>query len=276
MAVDDGGRHGWMFREEADWYNEVVLGAVVPGEWWHGLPHPLRSWLRNTVGVYLIYFVSGFLWYCFVIYYWKRNAYIPKDSIPMMEAMKKQIVVASKAMPFYSVLPTISEYMTESGWTQCFFHISDIGWPMYLIYLSLYLTFVECGIYWIHRVMHDIKPLYKHLHATHHKYNKENTLSPFAGLAFHPVDGILHALPHMFAPLLLPTHFRSNIALLFLEAIWSANIHDCIHGKIWPVMGAGYHTIHHTTYQHNYGHYTIWMDWLFGTLRQPEDIFKMD
>ena len=54
-----------------------------------------------------------------------------------------------------------------------------------------------------------------------------------------------------------------------MEAIWTANIHDCIHGNIWPVMGAGYHTIHHTTYKHNYGHYTIWMDWMFGSLRDP-------
>jgi lathosterol oxidase len=69
-----------MFQEEADWYNGVVLGAVVPDNWWRRLPHPLRSWLRNTVGVYLIYFISGFLW-CFVIYYWKRTAYIPKGSI---------------------------------------------------------------------------------------------------------------------------------------------------------------------------------------------------
>ena len=29
------------------------------------------------------------------------------------------------------------------------------------------------------------------LHHTHHKYNKEHTLSPFAGLAFNPLDGIL-------------------------------------------------------------------------------------
>ena len=29
------------------------------------------------------------------------------------------------------------------------------------------------------------------LHNIHHKYNKEHTLSPFAGLAFHPLDGIL-------------------------------------------------------------------------------------
>lgn len=92
-----------------------------------------------------------------------------------------------------------------------------------------------------------------------------------SGLAFHPIDGILQAVPHVIALIIVPTHFTSHIGLLFLEAIWTANIHDCIHGKLWPVMGAGYHTIHHTTYRHNYGHYTICMDWMHGTLRDPDE-----
>ena len=29
------------------------------------------------------------------------------------------------------------------------------------------------------------------LHVIHHKYNKGDQMSPFAGLAFHPLDGIL-------------------------------------------------------------------------------------
>ncbi|KAF5777556.1 hypothetical protein HanXRQr2_Chr12g0537111 [Helianthus annuus] len=41
--------------------------------------------------------------------------------------------------------------------------------------------------------------------------------------------------------------YRQHIALLLMEAIYIANIHDCIHGKLWPVMGVGYHIIHHTT-----------------------------
>lgn len=90
-----------------------------------------------------------------------------------------------------------------------------------------------------------------------------------SGLAFHPLDGILQAVPHVVALFLVPTHFTTHIMLLFFEAIWTANIHDCIHAKIWPVMGAGYHTIHHTTYRHNYGHFTTWMDYMFGTLRDP-------
>ncbi|KAF6165671.1 hypothetical protein GIB67_012568 [Kingdonia uniflora] len=191
------------------------------------------------------------------------------DAIPSVKAMILQITVAMKAMPWYVVLPTISEYMVERGWMRCFSRISDVGLPLYLIYLAVYLTIVEFGIYWTHRELHDIKPLYKYLHATHHIYNKQNTLSPFAGLAFHPLDGILQAVPHVIALYVVPTHFTTHIVLLFIEGVWTANIHDCIHGKFWPVMGAGYHTIHHTTYRHNYGHYTIIMDWLFGTLREP-------
>jgi lathosterol oxidase len=106
---------------------------------------------------------------------------VDADSIPSIEAMKKQIIVASKAMVVYCALPVVSEHMIESGWTRCYFHVSEVGWPMYFVYLALYLIFVEFGIYWMHRELHDIKPLYKYLHATHHIYNKENTLSPFAG-----------------------------------------------------------------------------------------------
>jgi hypothetical protein len=49
-----------LFREETEWYNEILLDAVVPGDWWRGLPHPLQSWLRNCVGTYLLYFATGF------------------------------------------------------------------------------------------------------------------------------------------------------------------------------------------------------------------------
>ncbi|KAI3794195.1 hypothetical protein L1987_36824 [Smallanthus sonchifolius] len=264
-----------LFVKETTLYNHIVLGSLLPEKLWAPLPHFVQGWLRIYIAATLLYIVSGVLW-CFYIYHIKRNVYLPKDAIPSKKAMYLQIYVAMKAMPWYCALPSVSEYMVENGWTRCFSRISDVGWISYTWYLSLYLIFVEFGIYWMHRELHDIKPLYKHLHATHHIYNKQNTLSPFAGLAFHPLDGILQAVPHVIALFVMPTHFTIHIALLFFEAIWTANIHDCIHGKLWPVMGAGYHTIHHTTYRHNYGHYTVWMDWMFGTLRDPlEDEIKL-
>lgn len=37
------------------------------------------------------------------------------------------------------------------------------------------------------------------------------------------------------------------------------------------MMGAGYHTLHHTVYNKNYGHYFVYMDKLHGTLFTPEE-----
>ncbi|KAJ8761795.1 hypothetical protein K2173_004609 [Erythroxylum novogranatense] len=258
------------FVDETTLYNDIVLGHLLPSHWRGPLPHYFQTWLRNYLAATLIYFVSGFLW-CFYIYYWKRNVYVHTDNIPTTKAMLLQIYVAMKAMPFYCALPTLSEFMIENGWTKCFSTISEVGWFTYILYSVSYFVLVEFAIYWMHKGMHDIKPLYKYLHATHHTYNKQNTLSPFAGLAFHPIDGLLEAAPHVMVLFFIPTHFRTHIGLIFFEAIWTANTHDCIHAKIWPVMGAGYHTIHHTTYRHNYGHYTIWMDWMLGTLRHPDE-----
>jgi len=34
--------------------------------------------------------------------------------------------------------------------------------------------------------------------------------------------------------------------------------------QVPPLLGAGFHTVHHITYRHNYGHYTTYMDALFG------------
>lgn len=36
-------------------------------------------------------------------------------------------------------------------------------------------------------------------------------------------------------------------------------------------MGAGYHTIHHTVYKVNYGHYFTFFDSLYNTCLSPED-----
>lgn len=48
--------------------------------------------------------------------------------------------------------------------------------------------------------------------------------------------------------------------------------HLCVcHCRIAPVMGAGYHTLHHTVYNKNYGHYFTYMDKLHDTLFSPEE-----
>ena len=87
-----------------------------------------------------------------------------------------------KSIPVFSLMVTGFEYMVLKGWTKCFPKISDVGLVAYFCYIILYLVVVEIGIYWVHRAMHGVKPIYKYIHAAHHSYVKETTISPFAGI----------------------------------------------------------------------------------------------
>lgn len=95
-------------------------------------------------------------------------------------------------------------------------------------------------------------------------------MSPFAGLAFHPLDGImqvctgwhsiqqhllqgpehaarisqmkhftttlpdpgLQALPYSWTLFYVPMHFLTHEMLLFFTSIWTTNIHDNVHAKV--------------------------------------------
>ncbi|XRB20138.1 delta(7)-sterol-C5(6)-desaturase [Pseudoscourfieldia marina] len=105
--------------------------------------------------------------------------------------MAKQIWVSLQAMPLYTALPAVCEAIVERGYTLVYPRVDDFGVGAFVLFFVVYLTSVEFGVYWMHRSLHDVKSAYGLLHKTHHIYNKEHTLSPFAGLAFNPLDGFL-------------------------------------------------------------------------------------
>jgi lathosterol oxidase len=183
-----------------------------------------------------------------------NRAGYPNDQLvgkhPSWAAMRAQVAVSCKAIPLYTLLPPLSEHLILSGYTRCYGRIGSVGLPLYLCHVALYMLSVEFGVYWQHRKLHEVKWAYQALHRVHHIYNKEHTLSPFAGLAFHPLDGLLQAVPYVWTLFFVPCHYFTHEVLLFLTGVWTANIHDCIHGQCEPIMGAAYHTIHHTTYKH--------------------------
>ena len=65
------------------------------------------------------------------------------------------------SMPLFSLLPSVIEALCERGYTMTYAHISEMGFPKYMAYLFVYMFFVEFGIYWMHRLLHDIPAGYK-------------------------------------------------------------------------------------------------------------------
>ncbi|CAL9224583.1 unnamed protein product [Arabidopsis halleri] len=253
--------------EETASYNTLV-GSFFPATLWSRLPHVVQTWARNYIVSQVTYFLICSLW-CFYFYHWKHDVHLSKEAIPSRKSIMSQIHVSMKAMPWVSIVPTISEYFIEKGYTKCYFSISEVGPIAYITHTIIHIILVEFWIYWTHRALHDVKPLYKHFHFVHHRFNTKTSLSPFAGAASHPVEAVLDALPYTILIFVVPMHFKTELVLLSLNGIWTFITHGCLDTKMWPFLTADYHTMHHIVHRYNYGNYTILMDWLFGTLRHP-------
>lgn len=267
----DGTSEMDVIEKQVEWKHDLVLW-ILPSNVKHALPEFVKGWIANYVLGTSLYLLLGAAW-CFFTYFVFRNTRfgISEENLPSAADILEQVKVSMMSIPLYTMLPPFAEYFIKGGWTLTYGKVESVGWSMYCAYFVLYMASVEFGVYWMHRKLHELRIGYTYLYATHHVYNKENTLSPMAGLAFHPLDGMLQAAPYVWTLYLVPMHFLTHELLLFATAVWTTSIHDCVYLGGEPVMGAGYHLIHHTTYKHNYGHYLTCCDWLFNTLRSPDE-----
>lgn len=259
-------------------FNAYVNSFIIP----HGLSveivkmfgtswaHYVISYLRNLLaGTTMYYTVSSlFHYHCYIH---QRSKEIFKDrKRPSNEIIFEQIKLAQSSLLIYSMLPTLSEYIIEEGYSLSYYTIDEIGgFVPYIAYTLLYFALVEIGIYWMHRTLHTNKFLYKHIHMPHHKYSKPDTLTPWASIAFHPIDGMLQACPYILCLPVVPCHYLTHTAMIFFTEIWATYIHDTMDWNIDPIMGSKYHTVHHTHYIYNYGQIFTFCDRIWGTLRVP-------
>lgn len=100
----------------------------------------------------------------------------------------------------------------------------------------------EFFTYWIHRLLH-YPILYKKIHWIHHE---SKSVTPFSGIAFHPLDAFAQAVPVFTSCFFIPIHINIVILHAALTSIWAFSIHDNV--NLIPFKGilyAGSHTIHH-------------------------------
>ena len=211
----------------------------------------LRDWVAGT----MVYWLTAGSWHVVIYRLLGDKIFTSKGrAFPSSETIWNQIKLAQTSMPLYAALPVLSEFLIESGYTKTYFYVEEVGGlGRYCLYLLFYVALVEVGIYWMHRTLHTNKFLYKYVHGLHHQYNKPNTLTPWASVAFNPLDGLLQASPYVLCLFLVPMHYFTHMFLLFFSGVWATNIHDSVWADSEPILGAKYHTLHHTHYHYNYG-----------------------
>lgn len=213
---------------------QLIQAEHVPSLVYEKLGHEygyfMNCYLRDLVAGTLVYWITAGVWSFFIYGIFRHSLFTAKGrELPTFETFFDQILLAQSSLFVYAGLPVLSEFLIEGGYTRTYFYVSDIGgWGFYALYLFLYVCIFEVGIYWMHRKLHTNKFLYKYVHALHHKYNKPLTLTPWASIAFNPLDGILQACPYVIGLFFVPVHYFTHVGLLFFSGVWATNIHDAM------------------------------------------------
>lgn len=155
----------------------------------------VNSYIRDFCLGTAVYWISGAIWHVFIYHIFAKQLFIDKGRpFPSNAIIMEHMVVAQSAVFVYAAVPVVSQYLIENNYTKTYFYVGEVGKWNYVIHLIFYIICFEIGVYWMHRLEHESKFLYKYVHGLHHKYNTHETLSPWSSIAFNPLDGVLQVI----------------------------------------------------------------------------------
>ena len=173
------------------------------------------------------------------------------------------------------------------GYGKLYYYPSEFYgvWGM-LLSVAAFIVWTDFAIYWIHRWLHTFPTLYKYIHKEHHVWVIP---TPWAAIAFHPLDGWAQEIPYLLFPFFFPLQKHLYLALYIFILSWTCSIHDRINLTEHPFINTAAHhdvsgaccftkkengfffniffppspkkqkQIHHRKYNFNYGQYfTLW------------------
>ncbi|KAF3491126.1 lathosterol oxidase [Arthroderma uncinatum] len=218
----------------------------------------------TQIGATMLYWVFSALSYYFV--FDRRLEYHPRF---LKNQVRQEIVSSMMAVPWINIL-TLPFFLAEvRGKSFLYTRVDEYGWAWLGVSAILFMIWNDFLIYWIHRLEHH-PSVYKYIHKPHHKWIMP---TPWAALAFHPLDGYVQSLPYHVFVFVCPVQKYLYMAMFVLVQIWTIFIHDgdMISGH-WLekyINSPAHHTLHHLYFTVNYGQYFTWADNYFDSHRTP-------
>ncbi|KAM0325751.1 hypothetical protein ACHAQA_007051 [Verticillium albo-atrum] len=218
----------------------------------------------TQIGATLLYWVFSTLSYYLI--FDRRLEYHPRF---LKNQVRQEIKSSMTAVPWINIL-TLPFFLAEvRGKSLLYKNVDEYGWAWLFGSMVLFTIWNDITIYWIHRLEHHPR-IYKYIHKPHHKWIVP---TPWAALAFHPLDGWVQSLPYHVFVFIFPMHGLVYMVLFVLVQVWTILIHDgdMISGH-WLeryINSPAHHTLHHMYFTVNYGQYFTWADNYFDSHREP-------
>lgn len=242
---------------------------------------PRDSIIRQFVSLASIALISAFILYFSISsasYFFIFDRRLEHHPRYLPNQVRKEITLSVQAMPLMALVIApwfVVEVRGGSrlcdGWLPdgktSMFGLGPI--PYTILTIIGFMLFTDYCIYWIHRWLH-IPFIYKRLHKPHHRWLVP---TPFAAMAFHPLDGYAQSLPYHAIVHILPMNKWLYLGLFSAVNVWTVLIHDgdMITGHFLEsyINSPAHHTLHHLYFTCNYGQYFTWADYYNGSYRAP-------
>jgi sterol desaturase/sphingolipid hydroxylase (fatty acid hydroxylase superfamily) len=230
----------------------------------------LRYLILASIG-YLIFYV---VWKRRFLYR-KIQLRLPKNIDYIREVFFSGITTIIFAAIGYLVFATPFSQYTKAYWK-----IADFGIVYFVGSIALMLLVHDTYFYWTHRWMHH-KSVFRFVHRVHHLSTNP---SPWAAMAFHPLESIVEGSVIVLIAFLFPVHPLAIGIFLLIMMIY--NVYGHLGYELYPkgfsrsrigrwINTSVNHNMHHEHVRGNYGLYFLWWDRWMGTLQSRyEDNFE--
>ena len=236
-----------------------------------------QFWVIFTV-ILLRYLILASI--AFLIYYVFRNrrSIFKKiqQKLPTNKDYFREIFYSVVTALIFTVIGFVFFATPLKQITQVYTDINQFGMFYFVFSIALMLIVHDTYFYWTHRWMHR-KSVYKAVHQVHHISTNP---SPWAAMAFHPIESVIEGMVVPVMAILFPVHPLSIGIFLLIMMIY--NVYGHLGYELYPkgfsksVIGKWIntsinHNMHHQYFTGNYGLYFLWWDRWMGTLRAEYD-----
>lgn len=224
---------------------------------------------------YLVLASAAFL----IFYYFKKSVWSFKkiqSKFPGLSDYKREFLFSASTSLIFAVMGYLFFFGPVAKYTFIYRDIHAHSLTYFFFSVVLTLIIHDTYFYWTHRLMHHPR-LFKYFHKVHHLSTNP---SPWAAMAFHPLEAVVEFGIIAVVPFLYPIHPLAIALFLLIMMIY--NVYGHLGFELYPrgfsqskvgkwINTSVNHNQHHEYFTGNYGLYFLWWDRWMGTLRQDYD-----
>lgn len=237
-----------------------------------------KSYAVLLIVIFLRYFIIASIAFL-VSYVWNRQSGRLKKiqpKFPYRNDYLREILYSITTAFIFAGIGYIVFLTPVKEYTQAYFSIEERGVGYLILSIALIIVVHDTYFYWTHRLMH-YPPVYRWFHKVHHLSVNP---SPWAAMAFHPLEAVIEAGIIVVVVFLFPVHpLAIGIFLLFMMVY---NVYGHLGYELYPkgfsrsmigkwINTSVNHNQHHQYFKGNYGLYFLFWDRLMGTIRGDYD-----